>query len=125
MNAPKDLYYSNNHEWIKLLEDGRAVIGITDFAQQSLGDILFINLCVAGDVFSLGDLLGDVESVKSVSDIICPINGVVDKINDKLLETPDIINYDPYNSWLVEMSSVTDLSGLISAEEYEIFISSQ
>jgi len=125
MSAPKDLYYSNNHEWVKFTDDGRAVIGITDFAQQSLGDILFVNLCAEGDVCVSGEAIGDVESVKSVSDIICPIDGVVDKINNELLATPDQINADPYNSWLVVMSSVTDKSGLISAEEYEIFISSQ
>jgi len=125
MGAPDGLFFSNNHEWIKFLDDGRnrAVIGITDFAQQSLGDILFINLCAEGDSFSSGDAIGDIESIKSVSDIICPIDGTVARINEKVLETPDLINRDPYNSWLVEMNSITDLSGLISETEYEIFIS--
>ena len=125
MSAPDGLFFSNNHEWIRFLDDGRnrAVIGITDFAQQSLGDILFINLCVEGDRFSPGDAIGDIESIKSVSDIICPIDGTVARINERVLETPDLINRDPYDSWLVEMNSVTDLSGLISEAEYEIFIS--
>jgi len=126
MSTPKDLLYSTNHEWIKLSDDGgRAVIGITDFAQLSLGDILFVNLCAPGDKITAGDAIGDVESIKSVSELISPVSGICDKTNERALETPDMINRDPYGAWLVEVIEVKEVSGLISAEEYEVFISSQ
>ena len=122
MNIPKDLLYSETHEWVKLT-DGGAVVGLTDYAQQSLGDIVFINLCLVGDTFSVGESLGDVESIKAVSDIISPLGGTVTKINERALEKPELINEDPYGTWLVEMS-VTDKSALIGPEEYEELIAS-
>ena len=125
MGTPEGLFFSNDHEWIRFPEEGRAVIGITDFAQQALGDILFVNLCAAGDSVKTGDALGDVESIKSVSEIISPISGVVTSVNEKVLETPDLINRSPYDAWLIEMGSVADTGALITADEYEVFTSEQ
>ena len=121
MNIPKDLLYSETHEWVKLVGDDTAIVGLTDFAQQSLGDIVFINLCMVGDSFAVGESLGDVESIKAVSDILSPLGGTVLKINEKALEKPELINEAPYDTWLVEMS-VTDKSALIGPGEYEELI---
>ena len=125
METPAELSYSTNHEWVRAAGGGSVIIGITDFAQQSLGDVLFINLCGAGEKFVKGEPIGDVESIKSVSEIICPVSGTVAKINEKVLENPGLINSDPYGAWLAEIASVTDLNGLISAGEYEAFIAVQ
>ena len=106
MSTPKGLNYSSNHEWIRLSDDGKkAVIGITDFAQLSLGDILFVNICMPGEELRTGEAFGDVESIKSVSELISPVTGICERTNDSVLETPDAINRDPYGAWLVEVSA--------------------
>ena len=88
MNYPTDLKYSKTHEWVKE-EDGLTVVGISDFAQDSLGDIVFIGLPSVGDTVTMGEALGDVESVKAVSDIICPVTGVVEEVNEDLADAPE------------------------------------
>ena len=124
MFVPKDLFYSDTHEWVMFLENGLARMGLTDFAQQSLGDIVYINLCMAGDVIKTGDSLGDVESIKAVSEIISPTDGVVTQVNEAALEKPELVNQDPYGAWLIEIESVTDKSTLINANDYEALIAS-
>ena len=124
MSVPKNLLYTNNHEWVKFITDDTAIIGLTDYAQESLGEIIFINLCMEGEIFEVGELIGDVESITEISDILCPLGGIVQKVNSKALEKPELINEDPYNTWLVEIGKITDKSALISSGEYEEFINS-
>lgn len=88
MNFPNDLMYTKSHEWIKMQEDGTALVGLSDYAQDALGDLVFVNLPEAGDEVSAGEPFADVESVKAVSDVYSPLTGVVDAINDNLLDTP-------------------------------------
>ena len=122
MSMPLDLLYSSTHEWVKLLDGGGALIGLTDYAERSLGDIVFVNLCAAGESFSAGESLGDVESIKAVSEIISPVSGTVLRVNENVLEKPESINENPYDAWLVEMVSVSDKESLIGANEYEELI---
>ena len=125
MNAPANLKYSKSHEWVKFLEDGTALVGITDFAQSELGDIVFINLPVAGDEVVMEEALGDVESVKAVSDILCPISGIVVEINEELLDRPQTINEEPYEAWLIRVENITGQEDLLDAAEYEAFVESE
>lgn len=124
MNFPKELKYSKTHEWLKM-EDGVAVIGLTDFAQDELGDIVFINLPEEGDEFGVDDVFADVESVKAVSDINSPAGGSITEINEELLDAPEKINEAPYEAWLVKMEVSEEADDLMSAEEYEAFIESE
>ena len=124
MNFPKELKYSKTHEWLKV-EDGAAVIGLTDFAQDELGDIVFINLPEEGDEFGVDDVFADVESVKAVSDINTPVAGSVTEVNEELLDAPEKINEAPYEAWLVKMEVSEEADDLMSAEEYEAFIESE
>lgn len=117
MNIPKHLQYSKSHEWV-LFEDGRAKIGLTDHAQEALGDLVFVNLPEVGDSLTCGEALGDVESVKAVSDIYSPVTGTVKAVNEGLLDTPEAINADPYGAWLVEVEDITDQEELLSADAY-------
>lgn len=125
MNIPQDLKYTRDHEWIKI--DGtEAMIGITDFAQNELGDIVYIEIETEGDVLEKGDVFGTVEAVKTVSDLFMPIGGKIIEINENLESEPEIVNSDPYEKgWMikVEISDSTDLSGVLSAEEYKDLIS--
>ena len=125
MNVPANLKYSKSHEWVKFLEDGSALVGITDFAQSELGDIVFINLPVAGDEVIMEEALGDVESVKAVSDILCPISGTVVEINEELLDRPQTINEEPYEAWLIRVENITGQEDLLDAAEYEAFVESE
>jgi glycine cleavage system H protein len=101
MNIPENLKYTNSHEWVKDLGNGLFEVGLTDFAQTSLGDIVFVNLPQAGDSVTGGAAFGDIESVKAVSDINSPVTGAVKEVNEGLLDTPASINADPYGSWLI------------------------
>lgn len=118
MNYPVDLKYSKSHEWIRY-EDGVAVIGISDFAQDALGDVVFVNLPAVGDEVTAGEAFGDVESVKAVSDLISPVSGVVLEINEELEDSPENLNEDPYGAWIIKVENVTDEEELLSAEAYE------
>lgn len=122
MNIPGELKYSNDHEWVKILPDGTAEVGLTDYAQNALGDLVFVNLPESGDSFSAGDALGDVESVKAVSDVICPVGGTVTEINEALLDAPESINGDPYGAWFVRLSEVEGVDQLMDAAAYEAFL---
>ena len=121
MNNPKELRYSKSHEWVKL--DGEtALVGITDFAQNELGDLVFINLPNVGDAVAKGEAFADVESVKAVSDIISPISGTVAEVNEELGDAPERINQDAYAAWIVRLSDLSDMDELLNAEEYEAFL---
>lgn len=117
MNHPAELKYVKTHEWVK--EDGDAVyVGITDFAQDALGDLVFVNLPEVGDTVTAGEAFADVESVKAVSDVYSPVTGVVLAINEELLDSPEMINEDPYGAWFIKVGEVTDNEEYLTADEY-------
>ena len=118
MNYPAELQYSRDHEWLRM-EDGIAVIGISDFAQSELGDVVFVNLPEVGDDTTAGEPFGDVESVKAVSDLVCPVTGTVCAVNEELLDAPEKLNEDPYGTWIIKVENVTDTEELLTAEQYE------
>ena len=119
MNTPKNLKYARTHEWVEFLDENTAKIGLTDFAQKKLGKLVFVNLPQAGDPLTAGEALGDVESVKAVSDVISPLSGTVAEVNEALLDEPGLINDDPYGAWLVIIEVEGAAEELLSAEEYE------
>ena len=118
MNYPTELQYSRDHEWLRM-EDGVAVIGISDFAQSELGDVVFVNLPEVGDETTAGEAFGDVESVKAVSDLVCPVTGTVCAVNEELLDAPEKLNEHPYGTWIIKVENVTDTEELLSAADYE------
>ena len=122
MKFPNDLMYTKSREWIKMQEDGTALVGLSDYAQDALGDLVFVNLPEAGDEVSAGEPFADVESVKAVSDVYSPLTGVVDAINDNLLDTPEAINEAPYDAWFIKVSDITDKEELMDAGAYEAFL---
>ncbi len=119
---PKDLMYTKDHEWVKPASPpGVVVVGITDFAQNSLGDVTFIQLPEVGRVLKKGEVFGSVESVKAVSDLYAPLSGEVVRINQALVNTPDPVNRDPYGAaWMIElrMSQESEMSTLLNPEAY-------
>lgn len=121
MNIPNKLRYSKTHEWV-MLEGDTAVIGLTDHAQSQLGDLVFVNLPVPGDAVTAGEPMGDVESVKAVSDVYCPVSGVVSAVNAELEDSPQLINEQPYDTWLIKVEELSDTEELLSAAEYEALI---
>lgn len=121
MIDPKELKYSKSHEWVRYDGDD-VVIGISDYAQESLGDLVFVNLPEVDDELTVGEALGDVESVKAVSDIISPVSGKVTEINEALLDSPEMINEDPYDAWFVKVTEVQETEDLLSADEYDEFV---
>jgi glycine cleavage system H protein len=124
MELREDLLYSKTHEWVK--EEGDSVvIGLTDYAQSELGDLVFVNLPEAGDEVVVGKEFADVESVKAVSDVYSPVSGTVAEVNEDLLDAPESINEAPYDAWFVKVSDVTDREELLSAEEYKAFVESE
>ena len=120
MNFPKELRYSKSHEWVRI-EDGIATIGLTDYAQHELGDLVFVNLPEEGDELTAGEALGDVESVKAVSDVYSPVSGTVLQINEELIDHPELINEAPYDAWFVKVGSLTEKEELLDAADYEAF----
>jgi glycine cleavage system H protein len=124
MSTPTELKYSKTHEWVK--EEGDVmVIGLTDFAQSELGDLVFVNLPEEGDEVEAGEAFGDVESVKAVSDVISPVSGEVCAINEELLDNPAAINEDAYGAWLIKVKNVTDSEDLMDASDYDRFCESE
>lgn len=124
MNFPSDVKYTKTHEWIKE-EDGLMVIGLTDYAQQELGDIVFVNLPSEGDDVSMGDAFGDVESVKAVSDVNSPVTGTVAAINEDLADAPESVNFDPYGAWFIKVQDISETEDLMDAKEYEAFCAAE
>ena len=119
MYEPSDLLFSKSHEWVFFEEDGSAVIGLSDYAQEALGDLVFVNLPEPGDDVTVEEAFADVESVKAVSDVFSPVSGVVCAINEELLDNPGLINETPYEAWLIKVSNVTDTVELLDADAYE------
>lgn len=118
---PLDLYYSEEHEWINV-EEEKAYVGITFYAQEQLGDIVFVELPELDEEFSKGEEVGEIESVKAVAEVYAPISGTILEVNEQLLDNPGLINSDPYGEgWLfiMEISYQGELNELLSAEEYE------
>ncbi len=122
MKLPKELKYTEEHEWVRLHSDGNTVtIGITDFAQSELGDIVFVELEGNGETFDQGDIFGSVEAVKAVSDLFFPVTGTIIQHNPALEANPELVNSDPFGEgWMIEvsLSDPTQVSGLLSAQEY-------
>ena len=124
MELREELLYSKSHEWVK--EEGEEmVIGLTDYAQSELGDLVFVNLPEEGDELTVGEAFADVESVKAVSDVYAPVAGTVSEINEELLDAPEKINEAPYEAWLVRVKDVTEKEALKTAEEYQAFVESE
>ncbi len=119
MKAPDNLLYAKTHEWVELKNETTARVGISDFAQHELGELVFINLPEVGDSVTAGTVFSDVESVKAVSDIMSPVSGTVSAINEELLDNPERINEAPYDSWFVEIEGITEKSDLMDCTAYE------
>ena len=121
MNIPADLKYTKDHEWIKILDNGEALVGITDYAQNSLGDITFVDVPPVGDSFGLGDSFGVVESVKAASDLYMPLDCEVLEVNDALADAPELVNQSPYaDGWIlrVKLSAPEQVEDLLDAQAY-------
>lgn len=124
MEFKKEALYAKSHEWV-MFDGDEACVGISDYAQSELGDLVFVNLPEEGDEVVAGEAFADVESVKAVSDIYSPVTGVVAEINEELLDAPEKINEDAFGAWFIKVKDITDKSELISAEEYEAFCESE
>jgi glycine cleavage system H protein len=125
MNFPDTLRYTKDHEWIRL-EGDEAIIGITDFAQHELGDIVYVEIETVGQQLNSGDVFGTVEAVKTVSDLYLPVNGSVTEVNPKLNSNPELVNNDPYGEgWMakIKVSSAADVDKLMDAEAYQKLVS--
>ncbi|MFM6962239.1 MAG: glycine cleavage system protein GcvH [Polynucleobacter victoriensis] len=120
MNIPQNLHYTESHEWIRKEADGTITVGITDHAQEALGDIVFLELPEVGKSFNAGDACAVVESVKAASDIYAPVAGEVIAINDAVTATPEAVNSDAYDSWLfkIKPADISKVDGLLTAEAY-------
>ena len=118
MNFPADLKYTDSHEWAAI-DDTTAIVGITDYAQNELGDIVFVGLPEVGDEVTAGEAFADVESVKAVSEMYCPVSGTVSEVNEKLFDDPAAINEDPYDAWFIKVESVGDTVDLMDVDAYQ------
>ena len=128
MNVPADLRYTASHEWIRLGDDGTLTVGITDHAQDQLGEIVYLELPAVGEKISKDDPFGVVESVKAVSDIYAPVSGTVVEVNEGLPESPEVINEDPYgDGWLIKVriSDLSELEDLMDGEEYDEMVAKE
>ena len=112
-------FFTATHEWVKFLDDTHAEIGITDYAQHALGDIVFVNLPEIGDALSATQRFGDVESVKAVSDLISPVDGVVSAVNDALNDAPETLNSDAMGTWILKADNVSKNEGLLTWDAYQ------
>jgi glycine cleavage system H protein len=126
MEYPSDLRYTSDHEWVRVVDSGVVRIGITAFAQNALGDVVYVSLPATGDALTAGDACGEVESTKSVSDIYAPLAGTVTSTNDALDASPELVNSDPYGEgWMfeVELEDASAVDGLMDANAYEASLS--
>ena len=124
MNIPSELKYTKDHEWISL-EGDIATVGITDFAQRELGDIVYVEVETVGETLNADEVFGTVEAVKTVSDLFLPVSGEIIEFNESLEDTPEEVNLDPYsNGWMIKMkvTNIDDLSTLLNAEQYQELI---
>ena len=120
-NVPADLKYTEEHEWVKTEADGTVSVGITDHAQETLGDIVFLELPTVGKTITAGDAIGVVESVKAASDIYSPVSGEIVAVNEEIVDTPDAVNADAYAAWLfkVKLADTASVDKLLDAAGYE------
>lgn len=124
MNFPEELLYVKSHEWIQKQDDGTYLIGITDYAQDALGDLVFVNLPEVGDEVTKGETFADVESVKAVSDVFSPVSATIESVNEEIADDPSLINSNPYDAWFIKVNNLTDHEDLLSAKEYEEYVNS-
>ena len=118
-----ELKFAKSHEWVKEIGDGKVQIGLSDHAQQSMGDLVFVNLPEVGDNVAIGETFADVESVKAASDVYSPVTGVVSAINEVLLDAPETINQDAYAAWLIEVADVSAFSEeLMDEAAYQAYL---
>ena len=115
-------FYLKSHEWIEFIDEKTARVGISDFAQQELGDIVFVNLPEVGDEVVAGEGFAEVESVKSISEVYSPVTGVVRSVNEKLQDSPELVNEDAYDAWFVEIGDISAKEELLNEEEYNEFL---
>jgi len=126
-NYPENMHFTKDHEWLRL-ESGQGVVGITDFAQHALGDVVYVELPKVGDKFSAGEPFGSVESVKSVNELFIPVSGEVAAVNEILVDSPELVNDDPHGGgWMIriKVTAPSEVDSLLSASEYEDFIKEQ
>ncbi len=124
MNFPENVKYSQDHEWIRV-EGQEAYIGITDFAQNELGEIVYVDIPTVGETLESGEIFGSIEAVKTVSDLLMPVSGKVQEMNAELDDAPELVNKDPYGKgWIIKISiqKPEELDNLLSAEQYKSFI---
>ena len=126
MNFPPELKYTKDHEWLKLIDDKTALIGITDYAQRELGDIVFIDISTVGKILKAEEVFGTVEAVKTVSDLFLPVEAKIIEINPALSNNPELVNNDPYGEgWMakIEVNNAEEINNLLGAEAYEQMVS--
>lgn len=122
MNFPSELKYTSEHEWIKMLDAETALVGITEFAQSELGDIVFVEVETVDDELAADEVFGTIEAVKTVSDLFLPVAGTITEFNEKLGDEPELVNSDPYGEgWIIKLkvNNVADLDGLLDSETYK------
>ena len=117
------LLYSKSHEWVNMIDDTTATVGLTDYAQSELGELVFVNLPEEGDDVEAGTPFADVESVKAVSDVYSPVTGTVVEINEELLDAPGNINEEPYESWMIRVENISDKEELLDEAAYKEYVS--
>lgn len=121
----REYQYTKSHEWVQFLDETTARVGISDYAQKELGDLVFINLPEAGDDVVTGESFADVESVKAVSNVYSPVNGTIRAINEELLDQPELVNSDAMGAWFMEVENITEQAELLSEVEYQRFLKEQ
>lgn len=114
--------YTKSHEWVKAVDDTTVTVGLTDYAQDALGDLVFVNLPEPGDDVTAGEAFSDVESVKAVSDVLSPVTGQVEEINEELLDSPESVNQSPYDAWFIKVKDVSVKEELMDGEAYEAYL---
>ena len=124
MNYPAELRYTETHEWLAMDGDA-AVVGISDFAQDALGDVVYVELPEVGDAVEANEPFGSVESVKAVSELVSPVSGTVAAVNEALVDAPELLNKDPYGAWIIRVEGPEGAEGLLDAAAYEAFCANQ
>ncbi|MFV0503357.1 MAG: glycine cleavage system protein GcvH [Lachnospirales bacterium] len=125
MSYPKELKYRKSHEWVKFIDETTALIGISNFAQEALGGIVFVSLPDEDSDVTAGTTFTDLESVKAVSDIYSPVTGTIAEVNEELADAPEMINDDPYGAWLVKVVNITETEELMDADAYAEYVENE
>lgn len=119
MKVNSNYKYTKSHEWVEVLNDGKYRIGITDYAQNALGDLVYANMPSEGDAIKVGKSFADVESVKAVAELYSPVSGTICAVNEAIGNTPGLLNSEPYDSWIITVTDITETEDLLTPEEYE------